>query len=168
MSGHIDGHSLVNENGIFQVDTIYNGSSVTYTESQGANRFQFTGENFTWYISTVNVGLNMDIALSRAFAISLGANYSSQKSKSSWGGSAGIGLFNESKGIALRVDLGLHFQSIAYDVYTVANIKEEIIFGGTEEYVLFYHDIDNSTHFVCIDLFLKLRHVFLAEIVRLR
>jgi hypothetical protein len=147
MSGHIDGHSLVNENGIFQVDTIINGSSVTYRETPGANRNSFTGENFTWYVATVNAGLNMDIALSRAFAISLGANYSSQQGKSLWGGSAGIGLFGGSKGTALRFDVGLHFQSISYDVYTVANVKEEGLFSGTEEYVLFYHDIDNSTHF---------------------
>ena len=33
MSGHIDGHSLVNENGIFQVDTTYSGSTVTYNET---------------------------------------------------------------------------------------------------------------------------------------
>ena len=147
VSGHIDGHSLVNENGIFQVDTIYNGSEVTYRETPGANRYSFTGENFTWYIPTVNAGLNMDIALSRAFAISLGANYASQKGKSLWGGSAGIGLFSETKGIALRLDVGLHIQSIAYDVYTVANVKEDNIFSGSDEYVLFYHDIDNSTSF---------------------
>ncbi|UCH65746.1 MAG: hypothetical protein JSW63_01020 [Ignavibacterium sp.] len=146
ISGHIDGHSLVNENEIFQVDTFYNGSAVTYRETPGANRYSFTGENFTWYVPTVTAGLNMDIALSRAFAISLGANYSSQQGKSLWGGSAGIGLFSENKGISLRLDIGLHFQSISYDVYTVADVKEEDFFGGSEEYILFYHDIDNSTH----------------------
>jgi hypothetical protein len=124
------------------VDTIYNGSEITYRETSGANRYSFEGENFTWFIPTVNAGLNMDIALSRAFAISLGANYSSQQGQTLWGGSAGIG----SKGTALRFDVGLHFQSISYDVYTVANVKEEGLFSGTEEYVLFYHDIDKSTH----------------------
>ena len=144
MGGHIDGHSLVNEDGIFQVDTFYNGSEIIYRETPGANRYSFTGENFTWLISTVTAGLNFDLLLAKGFAISLGVNYSSQGSKTSWGGSGGLGLFSENKGIALRVDIGLHFQSIDYDVYTLANIKEEDIFGGSEEYVLFYHDIDNS------------------------
>lgn len=147
MSGRIDGHSPVNENGIFQVDTFYNGSEVTYIETPGANMYSFTGENFTWYISTVTAGLNIDMALSRSFAISLGTNYSSQKNKTNWGGTLGIGLFNVSEGTALRFDAGLHFQSISYDVYTLADVKKEDIFGGSEEYILFYHDIDNSTHF---------------------
>ncbi len=49
--------------------------------------------------------------------------------------------------LAFRLDAGLHIQSIAYDAYTIAEIEETSFWGSTEEYVLFYHDIDNSTHF---------------------
>ena len=50
-------------------------------------------------------------------------------------------------GIAFRLDAGFHFQSIAYDAYTIAEIKETSFWGSTDEYVLFYHDIRESTHF---------------------
>jgi hypothetical protein len=34
-----------------------------------------------------------------------------------------------------------------YDAYTIADIQTESTFGGSDEYVVFYHDIDKSTYF---------------------
>ena len=49
--------------------------------------------------------------------------------------------------MAYRLDVGIQIQSIAYDAYTIAEVTETDIFGSENSYVLFYHDIDKSTHF---------------------
>jgi hypothetical protein len=63
------------------------------------------------------------------------------------GGNFGLGLYGSSKkGLAFRLDVGAHIQSIAYNAYTVETVE---ITGpsANEEYVIFYHDIDESSHF---------------------
>jgi len=148
LRGSLTGHSPVNADGIFQVDTsFFDDGTVKYTETPGANVHQFDGENLTWSQSTFTADIDFDFALSKSFALFAGVNYSSQKSGGIWGGSAGLGVFGGGDNVAFRIDAGVHIQSIKYDAATIADVKTEIIFGGSDEYVVFYHDIDNSTHF---------------------
>ncbi len=104
-------------------------------------------KSLTWNIATFNAGLDMDIAVSRTFAISLGVNYSSQNNFNTFGGNFGIGLFGYGKGSAFRFDMGLQVNSMRYDAYTIVHTRETGVFGGTEEYVSFFHDVGKSTHF---------------------
>ncbi len=64
-NGRIDGHTQVNSEGIFQVDTIINGNEITYKIAQGKNTFDYKGENLHWSIPDYMVGLDLDIALSK-------------------------------------------------------------------------------------------------------
>jgi len=89
----------------------------------------------------------MDIAVSSSFAISLGVNYSSQNNFNTFGGNFGIGLFGYGKGSAFRFDMGLQINSMRYDAYTVVRRVESSFFGGSEEYISFFHDVGESTHF---------------------
>jgi hypothetical protein len=97
-------------------------------------------------MSTVYAGLDIDLILSRVFAISLGVNYSSQSNFEAWGGIVGIGLFSYSKGSAFRFDVGLNIQSMSYNAYTVVSTVTTG-FGGTDEYIAFYNDVGESTSF---------------------
>ena len=142
-----DGTPMVNDEGFYQVDTIYNSNgTITYKKSN-ENRFQYQGQNLTWNFATVTAGLDIDFKLSRNFALFAGVNFAGGNNKSLWGGTGGLGVFGVKNGIAFRLDAGFHIQSIAYDAYTIAEVKETDFFGSSEEYVLFYHDIDNSTNF---------------------
>jgi hypothetical protein len=143
-----DGTPMVNSQGFYQVDTTYNGDgTITYTKTRGVNRYPYPGQNLTWNFATVTVGLDFDFKLSRNFALFAGVNYAGGNNKTLWGGTGGIGVFGVKNGIAFRLDAGLQFQSMAYDAFTIAEVKETDFFGSTNEYVLFYHDIDKSTHF---------------------
>jgi hypothetical protein len=143
-----DGMKPVNSQGFFQVDTFYNNDgTITYRQTPGANIFQYQGRNLTWEFGKITVGFDLDIKLTRNLALFTGASYSGSSNKSAWGGIAGLGLFGESNGMAFRLDAGINLQSINYDAYTIAEITESDIFGPLEEYVIFYHDINNSTHF---------------------
>ena len=142
------GHSMVNTNGVFQVDTSFFGDgTVKYTEAPGKNIHQFEDQNLNWNVSTFTAGIDFDFMLTRNFALFGGVNYSSQQSGGVWGGNAGLGLFGNGKNVSFRFDAGVHIQTMKYDAYTVADVQTESTFGGSDEYVVFYHDIDKSTYF---------------------
>ena len=149
VSGKVAGHTLVNEYGFFEVDTIFNpdGTINRYEEVSGANRFQYQDNNLFWSVPSVNAGLDIDIKLTRNLALFGGVNYSSENNKSLWGGNFGLGLFGVGKNyIAFRLDAGAHIQSIAYDAYTVESV-EYTGSSGADDYVIFYHDVDETSHF---------------------
>ena len=83
----------------------------------------------------------------RGFALSFGANYSSQENFNTWGGHFGLGLFSYNKGLCLRLDGGLQFHTMSYEAYTVSRVIVEYWWGDREEYISFYHDTGESTHF---------------------
>jgi hypothetical protein len=99
-----------------------------------------------WDMATINAGVDMDLALSRSFALSFGVNYSSQDNFNSIGGNFGIGLFSYKEGTAIRFDVGLQIHSMRYDAFTIVHGVVEDYWGGSEEYTVYYHDIGESTH----------------------
>jgi len=143
-----DGTPKVNSQGFYQVDTtFYNDGTIKYTKTPGVNRFPYPGENLTWKLASFTAGLDFDFKLSRSFALFAGVNYAGVNNKSLWGGTFGLGVFGVENGMAFRLDAGLHIQTITYDAYTIAEIMQTDFWGSTEEYVIFYHDVDESTHF---------------------
>jgi len=104
-------------------------------------------KSLSWNITTVVAGLDMDIVLSRSFAIFLGVNYSSSNNFREWGGNFGIGLFGYDNGTAFRFDAGLQVHTMHYDVYTTVHRVETSDFSGSSEYYYFFHDAGKSTHF---------------------
>lgn len=147
MKAKSEGTPMVNEDGFYQVDTIYNSNgTITYKKSN-ENRYQYQGQNLTWKFATVTAGLDFDFKLSRNFALFAGVNYAGGNNKSLWGGTGGIGLFGINNGIAFRLDAGLHIQSIAFDAFTIAEVRTTDFWGSTDEYVMFYHDNGKETYF---------------------
>jgi len=144
--GQIGEHSLVNEEGVFQVDTFYNNGSFTLKETPGANIDRYSGKNFTWNVASVYAALDLDFRLSRNFGVFFGFNYSEQNKISTWGGTAGIGMFGASSKVAFRLDIGLIIQEIVHDTYTVLIVKTTTS-NGEDDYVMFGNRIGKSTHF---------------------
>ncbi len=143
-----DGTPKVNSQGFYQVDTtFYNDETIKYTKTPGVNKFPYPVENLTWKLASFTAGLDFDFKFSRSFALFAGVNYAGVNNKSLWGGTFGLGVFGVENEMAFRLDAGLHIQNITYDAYTIAEIMQTDFWGSTEEYVLFYHDIDESTHF---------------------
>lgn len=99
-----------------------------------------------WDIININAGIDMDLALSKSFAITLGAVYSSHTNYSSWGGNIGIGLFGYKEETAFRFDAGVQINAMQYDAYTVVHRTVTEWWGDTKEtYTGFYHDVGEST-----------------------
>jgi hypothetical protein len=145
-NAYISGHTPVNANGIFQVDTVFHSNgTVSYHQAVDANIYEYEGKNLAWDIAPFSGGLNLDARLSKAFAIFLGFSYASTNNLETWGSSSGISFIVEKENLAFRFDAGLHVQAIAYDAHTVA-IVQTYSSSGTYEYVLFYHDVGKESY----------------------
>jgi len=132
----------------YSTQNTFTGDIREFTTLYGLDTTFIQSENsLTWDVSTLNAGVNFDLALLKGFAITLGVNYSGQNNFDAWGGHVGIGFFTYSNGIGFRTDLGLQIQSMSYDVHTVSQVVVTSFGGGRDEYVSFYHDIGESTNY---------------------
>jgi len=145
-NARIDGHTQVNSEGIFQVDTIIDGNEKTYKIAEGKNTFEYTGENLHWSIPDYMVGLDLDIALSRKVALSGGFNLSGKDRTSLYGYRVGLGFFSTSKNIGVRFDGGLIWQKYTYDAASVIVREEHTDFGSSKSEVIFYRDKGKSVN----------------------
>lgn len=145
--GKINDHTLVNAQGIFQVDTIFNNDGTfSFEEIPGVNKYPFKGKNFAWYTPDVTASLDFDLKISKSFAFFIGGNYVVVKQKSLWGGLFGIGLMGAGTNAAFRFDVGLNVQEIPYNAYTIVSVTRTSSSGSTN-YITDYHDISKNTQY---------------------
>ncbi len=140
--GLVEGHTKVNSEGFFQVDTIRNGDEVTYRETAGVNNFQFEEENLHWSMPDYLVGLDIDIALSRKIALSGGFSISSKDKTNLYGYRFGLGFFSASENVGVRFDGGVIWQKYSYDAASVI-IRDD---GSSTREVIFFRDKGSSTN----------------------
>src|SRR4030042_1733567 len=85
--GQIEGHTGVNSQGVFQVDTVRDngGNIVGFQEPSGVNSRGFRGRNLEWKLPGVNASLDFDYTLSKDFSVVFGFNYALVGQKDFWG-----------------------------------------------------------------------------------
>jgi len=133
---------------VYSTKNTLKGDIKQFTELSELDTFFVPSENsLTWNIANINAGLDMDLVLSRNFALFFGINYSSQSNFKAWGGNFGIGLFGYGNGTAFRFDMGMQIHSMQYQAHTIIRTRTTTIFGGEEVYIGFFEDIGKSTHF---------------------
>ena len=132
----------------YNTKNTFTGNITEFTSLYGLDTAFIPSDNsLLWNVATVNAGVNFDIKILKGFALTLGVNYSGQTNFDAWGGNFGIGFFSVSKGVAFRMDAGLQIHSMQYDAYTVSKVVITDIWGDRDEYISFYHDTGESTHF---------------------
>jgi hypothetical protein len=140
VDGRIQGHTPVNANGVFYVDTVYRQDNGVYFQDPGnMNAYQFTGSNLQWKIPSVSVGLDVDVALSRKTSLALGATHSSIGGTGVWTYRAGFG-FRERRpeqSMGYRFDVGWMWQEHIYEAATVVTDRP---LSGSASTVVFYKD----------------------------
>jgi hypothetical protein len=147
LSGRIEHHSFVDNQGIYRVDTVLNNGTRYYTESNGKNINEYKGNNLIWNLPSFLAAVNIDYSAGDHIALNLGLNYAVQNQESYVGGNAGIGFFSEKESSAFRFDAGVMWQSLSYVASTVV-VTEETSFWGTSSNttVNFFKDRNKSTN----------------------
>jgi hypothetical protein len=146
LNAYVQDHTKVDNNGNYNVDTVYNyDGSLRYSESR-SNTVNYSGYNFRWNLPDITAGLQIDAAVTNHFAVSGGFNFSAQDQRRFLDGSLGIGFFSEHNSTALRIDLGILWHSYYYDVSSVVVTTEESSFSNhSNTDVIFYRDNGHST-----------------------
>ncbi len=146
LSGKIEKHSFVDNQGVYRVDTVFDNGTRLYKESTG-NTTEYKGNNLVWKLPSFLAAVNIDYSAGDHIALNLGLNYSVQNQDSYVGGNVGIGFFSEKEGSAFRFDAGVMWQSLSYVASTVV-ITEETSFWSstTNTTVNFFKDKNKSTN----------------------
>ncbi|MBI5472069.1 MAG: hypothetical protein HY961_06955 [Ignavibacteriae bacterium] len=144
LAGRALGHSKVNADGIYKVDTVIANGARSYFEPDGANTKPFEGNNFSWLPTKVNVSLAVDYVWVKNISFVGGLSYGASASESYWGGEAGVGFFFESRNFGVRIDLGAHISTNSYAVDYVV-MDPPFTFETRRKQVAFYHDEGKET-----------------------
>jgi hypothetical protein len=114
--GRLSGHTQVNSNGLYYVDTIKTTTPYSYQEPNGVNTYKFGGTNFHWNLPNVLYGLTLDVPFSSDAAVSFGGNYASLNGEPYWQAYGMISVFSISnKYNVVRFDVGAEWQNLKYD-----------------------------------------------------
>jgi hypothetical protein len=135
-TGRFPGHTNVNRNGVYQVDTAFTSTGMEFTES-GTNVYPFKGQNFSWRLPKLNGGLDFDLDVSETVSLFGGLGLSGIDNDAYWSARAGIGFHFGTERIAARFDGGLSWETITSSAYYVRRV--EPLFSSTT-YVDFFSE----------------------------
>ena len=145
IDGRIEGHSAVDNNGVFYVDTVYRQDNGVYFQDPGnVNVHPFTGSNLQWEIPSASIGLDVDIGFSRKTSLAVGATHSSNSGTGIWAYRAGLGFRDRQPGksIGYRVDLGWMWQEHIYEATTLVTERP---LSNSASTAVFYRDREKKT-----------------------
>jgi hypothetical protein len=106
----------------------------------------FRRKGLNWNLPKAQFGFDLDYAFSDSKALMFGISQSVISQRSLWDGYAGIGFFGREKNSAVRLDLGVQLQEVAYDAATVLVRTETPLWGKPSTQTCYYVDSDKDTH----------------------
>jgi hypothetical protein len=127
---------------VFQVDTIRDANQYSLRETPGANTKAFSGDNFSWKLPSVSIGLDAQVAATRHFALTVGGTYAIVNGTAFMSGHAGLGVCTEGEQLAARLDGGVHWRTVEYTMEEVIVTTYDNIYGGGSTQLYVYRDND--------------------------
>lgn len=142
-TGRFPGHTNVNRNGVYQVDTAFTSGGMEFTES-GVNIYPFKGQNFSWRLPRINGGFDVDLDVSETVSLFGGIGLSGIDNEAYWSARAGMGFHFGSERIAARFDGGLTWETIASSAQYVRRMEP---FLSSTTYVDFFSEDQRKMRF---------------------
>jgi hypothetical protein len=109
---------------------------------------QIPEDNLFWTHPDYSIGLDLNFS-GGSVALALGANYASSGGVDFWGWRGGVGFFGQTKsGLGVRLDVGIGWQMVTYDVGSIVVVKETWEpFGQTSVDTAWYRDEGDDARF---------------------
>lgn len=145
LSGKINEHSKVNDEGILQLDTIMHDGQPAYRISS-ANTYEYAKDNFTWNLPEFSAGVDIDMKVSKGLALSLGLGFTNQNNISLVNGNFGLAVYSSNENSSFRIEGGLLYNQIHYIASTVVVTTVTPAFAPEYSYVTFYKDREKESH----------------------
>lgn len=155
-TGRITGHSKVNSEGVFQIDTNFTEDGLMlFKETSGANKYDFRGNNMKWHIPLYMIELDADFYVTPKLIFTGGISLSEVEQRNLFGWKLGMGFGGFSGEFGLRFDAGLIWQEYEYTASTVIERATTRLFQKTAHEVFLFEDKGKTTnlnHYFSINL----------------
>ncbi|MGD8778186.1 MAG: hypothetical protein PVH88_04415 [Ignavibacteria bacterium] len=134
---YIEGHTDVNQNGKFIIDTLEQIGPIAYQfeETEGDNDYIFDGNNFIVKNPDFELGFEIDYALTNFLALTGGGNICKYDNKAFLGGNFGFGFFKETENLGFRMDIGWESKHTRSEATFVMHDKDFV--DGKREGVIY-------------------------------
>lgn len=146
INGKVEGHSLVNDQGALQLDTIYRDGVPTYRISD-ANKFPYEKDNFFWNMPDFSAGLDIEMYISKRIVFSMGFGLTNLNNTSLVNGNLGLGIITSKEDFSFRIDLGLLMHQFQYTASTVVVTSVNSPFTQEYTFVTLYKDRGKELNF---------------------
>ena len=136
----IAGHTDVNQNGVFEVESLDEPNR--YIERAGVNVQRFRGDNFSWNVPEWQGGLELEWQPAPFLALIGGVGMSELEERTQIRQNAGVGLLFGSEAVAARLDFGMHYYQSRYRILAVQGHEQS--FGGDMTRVIDLFEIEHK------------------------
>lgn len=151
-SGKVDGHTFVNDKGVFQVDTSFTPDGYRqFNEPPSVNIYEYSNDNLNWYVPDFSAGFDVDFKANEHFSITSGISLSQLNQESLYSWKLGAGFSGKEGNFGLRLDAGFIWSESIYFAETVL-IRNS---GSDSREVFFFVDeakTTNADHYFSINL----------------
>ncbi|MCF8241812.1 MAG: hypothetical protein K9J16_10530 [Melioribacteraceae bacterium] len=151
-TGKVDGHTYVNDKGIFQVDTSFTPDGFRqFNEPPAVNIYEYSEDNLNWYVPDFSAGFDIDFKANQHFSITSGVSVSQLNQESLYSWKLGAGFSGMEGNFGLRLDAGVIWSESIYYAETVL-IRNS---GTNPGEVFFFVDkakTTNADHYFSINL----------------
>ena len=125
-----DKHTMVNEQGFFQVDEVPGENY--YYEQPNVNIYEFEGNNISWKLPDLQTRIEVDAAVSDHFALTGGINFAETDGETLFSQTIGLAFFGEKNNWGYRFDANLSFYDMTvsadYVVIEETDFPKKVIF----------------------------------------
>ena len=137
MSSKIDGHTMVNENGMYEVEPV-EGEDY-YIETAGVNTIEFMGNNFHWNVPELQTKFEIEANVTSNFSVYGGTTFADTKQFDLNNYNFGIGLFREENNWAVRLDLAASYYKTRTD-FEYVRVEDKQFAEGETRRVYFFDE----------------------------
>jgi len=137
----VEGHSLVNEEGVYEVEPVDN--ETYFIERAGVNENEFEGNNFHWVLPEFQSNFEIEYNILSSASIYGGTSYARAGDNDLFGFNFGMGFFREENNWALRFDIaGAYNETVTEAEYI--RVENKQLTGNNTRKVFFFEESSRS------------------------
>ncbi|KUG25024.1 hypothetical protein ASZ90_005162 [hydrocarbon metagenome] len=144
LSTKIEGHTMVNKNGIYEVKPI-EGEDY-FIETAGVNTEEFSGNNLHWNIPEFQTNFEVEVNVTPNFSLYGGTTFADIDQIDLNNFNFGLGFFREENNWAVRLDIaGAYYETETHIDYV--RVEDKPFTGDAERRVFFFNESRKENFF---------------------
>jgi hypothetical protein len=129
IKGHVTGHTQVNDQGVFEVETLVRNGKTEYWEREGVNAYIFNGNNFKWITPKTTIGINFEWNSKEDFFMNFGGAFGTVEENTLFSFYGGLGGYLNFGFMSSRIEFGYARQELWTNVEYIEHVQSLDLFG---------------------------------------